>query len=201
MPDAIVLLKNDHKTVEKLFKQYEKLGDKAYTQKRQVVDQIITELSIHAAIEEQYFYPAVRKEAEEIQDVVLEGLEEHHIVKWTLSELADLSPEEERFDPKVKVLIESVRHHVEEEEDEMFPKVREAMGRKALQELGDTLEQGKLAAPTGPQPKAPDTPPGNLVEPAAAALAAESTRKIAAAESKSTATKAEKKRGLLRKKG
>ncbi|HVF21268.1 MAG TPA: hemerythrin domain-containing protein [Mycobacteriales bacterium] len=188
MPDAIVVLKNDHKTVEKLFKQYEKLGDKAYTAKREVVDQIITELSIHASIEEQYFYPAVRKETEDILDVVLEGLEEHHIVKWTLSELADLSPEEERFDPKVKVLIESVRHHVEEEEGEMFPKVREAMGRKALQELGDTLEQGKTAAPTTPQPKAPDTPPGNLVEPAAAALS-------------KSAAKTDKKRSLLRKKG
>ncbi len=201
MPDAIVLLKNDHKTVEKLFKQYEKLGDKAFSAKRQVVDQIIEELSVHASIEEQYFYPAVRKETEDILDVVLEGLEEHHIVKWTLSELTHMSPEEERFDPKVKVLMESVRHHVEEEEDEMFPKVRAAMGRKALQELGDTLEKGKIPAPTMPEPKAPDTPPGNLTTPAAAALAADSTKKIAAAESKSAGKTAPKKRGLLRKKG
>ena len=171
MPDAIVLLKSDHKEVEKLFKQFEKLGDTAYTQKRQIVDQVIEALSMHAAIEEQFFYPAVRKEAEEIQDVVLEGLEEHHIVKWTLKELESMSPEEERFTPKMKVLMESVRHHVEEEEGEMFPKVREAMGRKALTELGDTLAQAKIAAPTRPHPKAPDTPPGNLVAGPTAAIA------------------------------
>ncbi|HVE97799.1 MAG TPA: hemerythrin domain-containing protein [Mycobacteriales bacterium] len=188
MPDAIVLLKNDHKEVEKLFKQFEKLGDGAHKQRREVVDQIIEKLSVHAAIEEQFFYPAVRKEAEEVEDVVLEGLEEHHIVKWTLDELSKMSPEEERFTPKVKVLIESVRHHVEEEEGEMFPKVREAMGRKALVELGDTLEQAKVAAPTKPHPKAPDTPPGNLVAGPTAAVA-------------DKAAGAVRKRGLLRKKG
>ncbi len=186
MPDAIVLLKADHKEVEKLFKQFEKLGDTAYTQKRDVVDKVIEALSVHATIEEQFFYPAVRKEAEAIQDVVLEGLEEHHIVKWTLSELEKMSPEEERFTPKMKVLMESVRHHVEEEESEMFPKVREAMGRKALTELGDTLAQAKIAAPTRPHPTAPDTPPANLVAGPAAAVAD---------KAKSAA-----RRGLLRKK-
>lgn len=162
MPDAIVLLKNDHKEVEKLFKQFEKLGPKAFSSKREIVDQIIVELSRHAAIEEQHFYPTVREYANEIEDDVLEGLEEHHIVKWTLSELQDLEPENERFNAKVTVLIESVRHHVEDEEGEMFPAVRAAMGRKALQELGATLEQAKQSAPVEPYPKAPDEPPGNL---------------------------------------
>ena len=164
MPDAIVLLKNDHKTVEKLFKQYEKLGDSAYKTKRKIVDEIIKELSTHAAIEEQHFYPAVRKAAEDIEDVVLEGLEEHHIVKWTLSELEDLPADHERFDAKVSVLIESVRHHVEEEEEEMFPKVREAIGRKELKTIGDTMEKAKAISPKRPHPKAPDTPEkGNLI--------------------------------------
>ena len=197
MPDAIVLLKNDHKEVERLFKQFEKLGDKAHKQRRDIVDQIIEKLSVHAAIEEQHFYPAVRKEAEEIQDVVLEGLEEHHIVKWTLDELSKMSPEEERFTPKVKVLIESVRHHVEEEEGEMFPKVREAMGRKALVELGDTLERAKAAAPTKPHPMAPDTPPGNLVAGPSAAVA----DKVTDAAKGAKAPAKPKGLGLLRKKG
>jgi hemerythrin superfamily protein len=171
LPDAIVLLKNDHKTVEKLFKQFEKLGDGAHKTKREVVDKIIEELSIHAAIEEQHFYPTVREKAPDIADDVLEGLEEHHIVKWTLSELQDLAVTEERFDAKVTVLIESVRHHVEEEEGEMFPKVREAIGRKDLQVLGATMEKAKAIAPKRAHPKAPDTPPGNLVAgPSAAAL-------------------------------
>ena len=172
MPDAIVLLKNDHKTVEKLFKQFEKLGDSAHASKRKVVHEIITELSIHAAIEEQHFYPTVRAQAPDIADNVLEGLEEHHIVKWTLSELEGMSPEEERFDAKVTVLIESVRHHVEEEEGEMFPQVRAAIGRKELRELGDTMEKAKAISPKRPHPKAPDTPEGGnlLAGPAAAAL-------------------------------
>jgi hemerythrin superfamily protein len=163
LPDAIVLLKNDHKTVEKLFKQFEKLGDGALKTKRQVVDQIIAELSTHAAIEEQHFYPTIREKAPDVADDVLEGLEEHHIVKWTLSELESMAPTEERFDAKVTVLIESVRHHVEEEEGEMFPKVREALGRKELRELGDLMEKSKAISPKRPHPKAPDTPPGNLV--------------------------------------
>jgi hemerythrin superfamily protein len=172
LPDAIVLLKNDHKTVEKLFKQFEKLGDGAQKTKRKVVDEIIKELSTHAAIEEQHFYPAVRKAVEDAEDVVLEGLEEHHIVKWTLSELEGMSGDEERFDAKVKVLMESVRHHVEEEEGEMFPKVREAVGRKDLQALGETMEKVKVISPTRPHPKAPDTPErGNLIAgPTAAGL-------------------------------
>ena len=171
MPDAITSLRDDHKRVEKLFKQFEKLvGGNGTATKRKVVDEIIAELSVHAAVEEQVFYPAVRKGVEEVGDTVLEGLEEHHIVKWTLSELDGMSGDEERFEAKVKVLMESVRHHVEEEEGEMFPKVREALGRKALVELYESMESARKAAPTHPHPKAPDEPPANLLSgPAAAA--------------------------------
>ena len=160
--DAITLLKNDHKTVEKLFKSFEKAGDGAVKTKRQVVDQIIEELCVHAAIEEQVFYPAVRDAVPDVEDTVLEALEEHHVAKWTLWELAGLAPEHERFDAKVTVLIESIRHHVEEEEGELFPEVRKALGRKALGEIGDAMEEAKKTAPTTPQPEMPDTPPGNL---------------------------------------
>ena len=161
--DAITLLKQDHKTVNALFRKYEKLGDKAYVAKRDVVDQIIEELSVHAVIEEQVFYPAVKGISEDLKDHVLESLEEHHVVKWLLDELVSLDPEAERFDAKVTVLIESVRHHVEEEETEFFPEVREALGRKVLGEIGDLLEQAKATAPKRPHPKAPDEPPGNVV--------------------------------------
>jgi hemerythrin superfamily protein len=178
VPDAIVLLKNDHKEVEKLFKQFEKLGDNATATKRKVVDQIIEALSVHAAIEEQHFYPTVREKKADIEDDVLEALEEHHVVKWTLSELKDMDPKHERFDAKVTVLIEMVRHHVEEEEGEMFPAVREVMGRKALQELGEVMEKAKTAAPVEPHPKAPDEPPANLAANAGAAVVDKGKRKI-----------------------
>ncbi len=110
--DAITLLKEDHKSVEKLFKRFEKAGDRAYTTKRAIVDSIVEELSVHAAIEEQLFYPVTRATVPATEDIVLESLEEHHIVKWVLNEFASMSPEEERFDAKVTVLIENVRHHV-----------------------------------------------------------------------------------------
>ncbi len=151
--DAIVLLKNDHKSVEKLFKQFEKAGDDAYAEKRRIVDEVIAELSVHAHIEEQIFYPDARAEVPETEDHVLESLEEHHIVVWTLSELQKLDPHDEHFDPKVRVLMENVRHHVEEEEQEWFPEVRKALGRKRLQEIGGRLEQLKTTAPRTPDPQ------------------------------------------------
>ena len=156
--DAIVLLKNDHKTVEKLFKQFEKAGDDDATGKRKLVDEIIEELSVHAFIEEQVFYPAARLAVPETEDHVLESLEEHHIVKWVLEELRNLGPEDERFDAKVSVLMENVRHHVEEEEQEWFPEVRKELGRKRLQELGEQLEKTKASAPRTPRPEAEVAP-------------------------------------------
>ena len=150
-------------SVEKLFKRFEDAGDRAFVEKRKVVDRIIEELSVHAAIEEQLFYPVTRATVPAVEDVALESLEEHHIVKWVLSELEGMDPEDERFDAKVTVLIENVRHHVEEEESEYFPEVRDELGRKALGELGDAMAAAKETAPTRPHPRSPDTPPGNIV--------------------------------------
>ena len=161
--DAITLLKNDHQTVEQLFKRFEQAGERAHVQKRQIVDRIIEELSVHAAIEEQFFYPAARATVPDTEDVTLESLEEHHVVKWLLSELETMDPAHERFDAKVTVLIETVRHHVEEEENEFFPKVRKELGRNELADLGETLANAKPSAPTRPHPRMPDTFPLNLI--------------------------------------
>jgi hypothetical protein len=106
----------------------------------------------------------------EIEEHVLESLEEHHIVKWTLSELEDLDPTDERFDAKVMVLIESVRHHVKEEERDMFPKVRKALGTSALRSLGERMQEAKEIVPRRPHPRMPDEPPGNVVAGSALAL-------------------------------
>ena len=161
--DAITLLKDDHHTVELLFKRFEQAGDRAHVQKRQIVDRIIEELSVHAAIEEQVFYPVARAAVPSTEDIALESLEEHHIVKWLLSELADMDPSHERFDAKVTVLMENVRHHVEEEESEFFPQVRDQLGRNELAELGETLADAKKSAPTRPHPRLPDEGPTNVV--------------------------------------
>ena len=161
--DAISMLKDDHKTVEQLFKRFEKAGDRAHVEKGDIVDRIIETLSMHAAIEEQLFYPSARTTVADTEDIVLESLEEHHIVKWVLSELDSMSPEDERFDAKVTVLIENVRHHVQEEEQELFPMVRNALGRNSLGDLGKAMAAARKVAPTHPHPRSPDTPPGNLV--------------------------------------
>ena len=160
--DAIALLKQDHRFVEDLFKKFEKAGDEAFKVKRKLVDQMIAALSTHAAIEEQLFYPTVRL-LQKLEDDVLEAIEEHGVVKWILSELEKLAPEAERFDAKVAVLMDLVRHHVQEEEQELFPKVRKAIKPADLKTLGMALEKAKKLAPKRPHPRAPDAPPGNLV--------------------------------------
>ncbi|MER7764308.1 hemerythrin domain-containing protein [Streptomyces sp. NPDC097619] len=148
--DAIVLLREDHKTVEKLFKRFEKTEDGQTAERRKIADEVIEELTVHAWIEEQLFYPAAREAAPETTDHILESIEEHHVVVWMLSELKDMDPADERFKAKMSVLMENVRHHVEEEEQEWFPDVRKAMGRSRLTELGERMETEKGKAPRDP---------------------------------------------------
>jgi hemerythrin superfamily protein len=161
--DAITFLKDDHHTVEQLFKRFEQSGARAHVQKRQIVDRIIEELSTHAAVEEQVFYPVVRASVPDTEDITLESLEEHHVMKWLLSELDGMDPTHERFTAKVTVLMESVRHHVKEEEGDLFPKVRSQLGRNELAELGQAMADAKKVAPTRPHPRMPDSGPANVV--------------------------------------
>jgi len=150
--DAIALLKADHKAVSKLFREYRAAKRNESAGRSRIVDKIIEQLSIHAAIEEQVFYPAIRAEVPALEDDILESMEEHHVLKWTLSELAAIGPADERYDAKVSVMMEQVRHHVKEEETDWFPKVRDALGRTRLRELGTALEQAKKRAPRTPEP-------------------------------------------------
>jgi hemerythrin superfamily protein len=158
---ALKLLKADHRTLERLFDEV--LATSAKSKKHMIVRKIVKDLSIHTTIEEQLFYPAVRDAVREAEEEVLEALEAHHIVKWVLSELERMTPDDERFDAKVKVLSKTVTAHVKDEEDRLFATVRESMDKKALRELGLALEAAKKVAPTHPHPRAPDAPPGNFV--------------------------------------
>jgi hemerythrin superfamily protein len=153
--DAITLLREDHQKVRKLFREFEGAGEAASTEKRRIVDQIVEELTVHAFIEEQLFYPAVQRlenggKGEAPEDLVKEAQEEHAQVKRLLAELETMSPEDERFDAKVTVVIDDVSHHAEEEENEMFPKVRDLMGRNDLQDLGQRMAELKARAPRLP---------------------------------------------------
>ena len=149
--DAIVLLKEDHKVVKALFREFEKIkGSATPAAKKKVVDKICTEMVTHSFIEETIFYPAAREGAPDTTDHILESVEEHHVVAWLLSELKDLDPKDETFDAKTTVLIENVRHHIEEEETEWFPQVRKALGRNRLVELGEQMAAAKSKAPADP---------------------------------------------------
>ena len=148
--DAIVMLKNDHKEILRVFKDFENAGDRALKRKGKLVDRIIELLTVHTYIENEVMYPRVRELVPDLEDDVLESYEEHHVADVLIMELTNMSPSDERFDAKTTVLIENVEHHIDEEEDEWFPKVREALGRNQLQEIGEEMLAAKQRAPKRP---------------------------------------------------
>jgi hemerythrin superfamily protein len=137
--DAIVILKNDHKTIKKLFKEFQSAGEDATQAKGRIVGRIIEELTVHP----------------DLEDDVLESYEEHHVADVLSAELSAMKPDDERFDAKTTVLIENVTHHIDEEERDWFPQVRQGLGRKQLQELGARMTEMREKAPRSPaQPSA-----------------------------------------------
>jgi len=141
--EATALLKRDHAAVKALFEEYEAAGD-AEQMKQNLFEQIQDELDVHAAIEEQIFYPAVQEgRSAEAKDMVLEALEEHKVVKTLLEEIAALTPADDEFDAKMKVLQENVEHHVDEEEKEMFPEAKKQLSEDIRNELGARMESRK----------------------------------------------------------
>jgi hemerythrin superfamily protein len=140
---ATALLKEDHQKVKKLFSQFEKLDAGRDSDRAQLFDQIKKELTVHAQIEEEIFYPAVeRAEDEEADDLVREAHEEHRIVKTLLEELSSLSSSDPQFDAKIKVLKENVLHHAEEEQDEIFP-VFDSLERMERERISELLQARK----------------------------------------------------------
>lgn len=144
---ATTLLKKDHTVVTKLFRAYEKAarsgGD---AQKKAIFDEIAMELEAHMKVEEEIFYPALKAQADEDgTELILEGVEEHGVVKSLLAQLSKMKPSDETFDAKVTVVIESVEHHMGEEEEEMFPDAEKTLGIKNLEELSVRIEQRKNA--------------------------------------------------------
>jgi hemerythrin superfamily protein len=139
--NALKLLKTDHKTIKELFKKAEKSKDEK--QQKQLFEKIKAELETHTHIEETIFYPAVGQ-TDELKDMVLESLEEHKQVKTLLREMENLTSDSEKFESKLKVLMENVEHHAEEEEEgKMFPKIRKLMNTEKLERLGKELEAAK----------------------------------------------------------
>jgi hypothetical protein len=122
MPEATELLREDHQKVKELFKEFEQAEEDE--EKQRIVQTALTELEVHATLEEEIFYAAVRAQIDN-DSMVDEALEEHHVAKLLMAELQGMEPGDERFDAKFKVLAESVKHHIEEEESELLPKAEE----------------------------------------------------------------------------
>ena len=153
--DAIVVLKKDHQEIREQFRHFSEAGPNAHVAKGKVVDKIIELLTVHTYIENEVMYPEVRGLLPDLEGDVLESYEEHHVADLLTAEIAAMSPDAERFDAKVTVLIENVSHHMDEEEQDWFPKVREGLGRKDLQEIGARMIELKKTAPRSPaQPSA-----------------------------------------------
>jgi iron-sulfur cluster repair protein YtfE (RIC family) len=138
--DAIKMLKDDHRKVKDLIREYADAGDDAFKVKQQIADQVFAELEVHTMLEEEIFYPAVTaKTDDEGKSHVAEGMEEHHIVKTLIAELKTLTPEDEAFAAKFKVLSENVEHHIKEEEDELLPDAKNKLGHDGIEVLGEQM--------------------------------------------------------------
>lgn len=134
--DALELLEQQHRETEALFERFEDAGD---AERREIVQQVLRDLRMHTSIEEEILYPAARQRIQRLDDEVLEAYEEHHAVELLLDELDGMTPDDERFVAKVTVVKELVLHHVEEEEQEMFPEIREEFSVDERRELGEQM--------------------------------------------------------------
>jgi iron-sulfur cluster repair protein YtfE (RIC family) len=140
--DAITLLKTDHEKVAGLFEQLEPTTERAVKTREELFAKLKQELDVHAHIEETILYPVLKQEAE-TRAITLEGVEEHHVIKLLLRELAAMQVDSEQWTAKLKVLKENVEHHVEEEESDMFKSAREIFSKAQLEELGTRMEAEK----------------------------------------------------------
>ena len=142
--DAIELLKQDHRKVEELFKQFEQLKEDDAEAASEIIESACLELQIHDKIEMEIFYPAVREQAEqeEVEDLLDEAEVEHETVRELIEKLESMDPSDEKRNAHFTVLTEYVKHHVQEEEKEMFPKVKK-LKELDLEELGTEMKERK----------------------------------------------------------
>lgn len=136
--DPIALLETDHRRFEELLKQGEETTVRAAGTRRQLLKALASELNVHEAIEEKILYPALKSHPE-AKDIVLEGYQEHHVADLIINELRDLATDDERWGAKFSVLKESLEHHIQEEERQMFPTARGVFDRQQLNGLGSRM--------------------------------------------------------------
>jgi hemerythrin superfamily protein len=142
--DVISLLTQDHREVETLFQQFE--GEADPIRRGDVGEKIMTELTVHAEGEETFFYPQIRDAAPGTEELTEESYKEHGEVKQVIGQIEAMQPEDSGYVPTVQRLKQLVQHHVQEEENELFPKVRQALGAEKLEQIGAQIDEMKKAS-------------------------------------------------------
>jgi hemerythrin superfamily protein len=161
MADVIQLLIEDHREVEQMFQEFEPATTPE--QKREIADRAIIELVKHSEAEEQAVYPAMRKSLPNGDELVEHEISEHSEAEQIMNSLDGMDPSDPQFDPLMHQLMGAIRHHIQEEEGDAFPRFRQAVGQDELDKLAGTVETIKKVAPTRPHPAAPDHPPMNAM--------------------------------------
>ncbi|MFC4003739.1 hemerythrin domain-containing protein [Prauserella oleivorans] len=167
--DLVDVIIDDHHAFERVFRELEDRSADPQ-RRRDLADHVITELVRHSVAEEQFMYPAARRYLENGDELADHEIAEHAEAERTMKDLEGVEPTDPRFDELVGSLIEEVRHHVEDEENDLLPKLRQACGQRELRDLGEQVLRAKETAPTRPHPMAPDTPPANRILDAGAGL-------------------------------
>lgn len=166
--DAVAVLTADHRRIEELFGRYESASDPA--ERTRIVHEVIHDLAVHGEIEELLLYPRIRRLISGGEKLADESIDEHLEIKRTLNALDRMTADDDGFDERMGELMQEVRHHVEEEERDLFPRLREAMPADELDRLGRSLTNVKAFVPTRPHPAAPTGPIGKLATSAPVAL-------------------------------
>lgn len=158
--DVIMELTSDHQEVEELFANIEELpaGER---QRKVYADQVTMELVRHSVAEEEYLYPAVRKHIADGDALADRELEDHAEAERTMKDMEGCEADDPQFDMLVGKLMTEIRAHIVDEENNLFPRLREACSAEMLNDLGDKVRKAKKMAPTRPHPSAPDRPPAN----------------------------------------
>lgn len=170
MPDGLVeTIISDHREVENVFQELES-EEGSPDHRRDLVDHVTSELVRHSVAEEQYMYPAAREVLDDGDEIADHEIEEHSDVEKLLKDLENVDPSDSTFNGLITKVIANVRHHVEEEEQDLLPRLQAACSENQLQDLGEKVEKAKKMAPTRPHPRSPTKPPANKIMAPGAAL-------------------------------
>jgi len=158
---VIDVLVTDHREVEQLFAEFEALPPEAHDRRKTIAEQAVIELVRHAIAEEMYVYPAIRKHLAGGDEIAEHEISEHSEAEVTMKRIEKYKDDDPRLDTEMRELMQAIRHHVTDEETDVFPALAAAMDRSQLEQLAEKVQAAKKVVPTRPHPLAPDHPPFN----------------------------------------